>query len=58
MPTLESTLQKQRTELYLNWGNTLSFAYLNNEHYIDQHLNNNIKNQINNYKTIMRINAR
>ena len=40
IPTIQSTLEKLRMQMYLNWRNTLSFTYLNNEDYINNELNN------------------
>merc|ERR1712105_429300 len=38
IPTIHSILTKLRFKLYISWKNHVSFAYLNNEQYIDQEL--------------------
>ena len=38
--SVESTLKKQRYKLYIKWKKNISFAYLNNEEYIDNELKN------------------
>ena len=32
------SMLKTKIKLYINWANNISFAYLNNEHYIDREL--------------------
>ena len=48
----KSILGKLRYKLYIKWKNNLSFAYLNNEQYIDQELENLVK-RINELKCII-----